>query len=79
MIVAANLQFHWHFRPQILTYLSLAMLLCARAECEQLQGHVDGARSALAAARVIAEEVGSTAGAELHQAVERVSRLLRTA
>jgi hypothetical protein len=27
MIVAANLQFHWHFRPQILTYLSLAMLL----------------------------------------------------
>jgi hypothetical protein len=27
MIVGANLQFHWHFRPQILTYLSLAMLL----------------------------------------------------
>jgi hypothetical protein len=27
MIVAANLQFHWHFRPQILTYMSLAMLL----------------------------------------------------
>lgn len=27
MIVATNLQFHWHFRPQILTYMSLAMLL----------------------------------------------------
>lgn len=27
MIVAANVQFHWHYRPQILTYLSLAMLL----------------------------------------------------
>lgn len=27
MIVATNIQFHWHFRPQILTYLSLAMLL----------------------------------------------------
>lgn len=27
MIVATNVQFHWHFRPQILTYMSLALLL----------------------------------------------------
>ncbi len=26
-VVAANVQFHWHFRPQILTYTCLAMML----------------------------------------------------
>ena len=26
-LVASNIQFHWHYRPQILTYLSLALLL----------------------------------------------------
>lgn len=26
-IVGANIQFHWHYRPQVLTYFSLAMLL----------------------------------------------------
>lgn len=26
-IVGANIQFHWHYRPQVLTYSSLAMLL----------------------------------------------------
>jgi hypothetical protein len=26
-LVAANIRFHWHFRPQILTYTSLAMML----------------------------------------------------
>jgi hypothetical protein len=27
ILVAANVQFHWHYRPQILTYLSLAAML----------------------------------------------------
>lgn len=27
LLVASNVQFHWHFRPQILTYLSLAVML----------------------------------------------------
>ena len=27
LLVASNLQFHWHFRPQILSYLSLAAML----------------------------------------------------
>lgn len=27
MLVCANMQFHWHFRPQILTYVSLAVML----------------------------------------------------
>ncbi len=27
VLVCANMQFHWHFRPQILTYVSLAIML----------------------------------------------------
>ncbi|MEJ7591396.1 MAG: hypothetical protein WKF77_07595 [Planctomycetaceae bacterium] len=27
LLVASNLQFHWHFRPQILSYVSLAAML----------------------------------------------------
>ncbi|MFO0977052.1 MAG: hypothetical protein U0996_11685 [Planctomycetaceae bacterium] len=27
ILVCANMQFHWHFRPQILTYVSLAIIL----------------------------------------------------
>ena len=56
--------------------MSLGILLCNRAETEHLAGIADAARAALAAAAVIAAEVGAGADSELGLALARVRNLL---
>jgi predicted ATPase/class 3 adenylate cyclase len=57
--------------------LSLAMLLCGRAECEHLAGEPAAAAQLLRRACALGAEVGADAGSELHQALERVQALSR--
>ena len=53
--------------------MSLGILLCNRAETEHLAGFADAARAALAAAAVIAGEVGAGADSELGLALARAA------
>jgi predicted ATPase len=59
--------------------LSLALLLSGRAECEHLAGNADAAREAWQSAQTLAAHLGTAAGAELNQALARVSALIRPA
>lgn len=56
--------------------LSLALLHCSRAECEHLAGAVTAAEAELAAATLLAVEVGAEPGSELQVSIERVRRML---
>ena len=56
--------------------ISLGILHCARAETEHLAGIPDAARAALAAAEVIAAEVGAGPNSELGSKVARFRNLL---
>ena len=56
--------------------ISLGILLCSRAETEHLAGVPDAATTALAAAGVIAAEVGAGPNSELGLALARVRNLL---
>ncbi len=56
--------------------LSLGVLLCSRAEAEQLAGAPEAAHAAIAEARVLAIELGSGPESELGLALVRVEALL---
>ena len=56
--------------------MSLGILLCGRAETEHLAGDPDAARAALAAADIIAAEVGAGPDSELGLALARVRNVL---
>jgi predicted ATPase/class 3 adenylate cyclase len=56
--------------------MNLALLLCSRAELEQLSGHATAAAAVLSGAESIAADVGAGADSELGQALRRVRALL---
>ena len=58
---------------------NLGVLLCSRAETEQLAGALDAAASALAQAVAVAQEIGAGPESELGQSLERVRALLSRA
>ena len=58
---------------------SLGVLLCGRAEAEQLSGEPEAARIALAEARLLAVETGTGSESELGLALARVEALLSPA
>ena len=55
---------------------SLGVLLCVRAETENLAGSLDTARAALAEAETIAGAIEAAPSSELGRAITRVRRLL---
>src|SRR5438128_7475845 len=62
--------------PATLGRMSLGILLCSRAETEQVAGIPNAARAAFSAADVIAAEVSAGADSELGLALARVRNLL---
>ena len=56
--------------------MSLGLLVCSRAKVELLLGNGEGAQQALAQARRLAEESGSTPASELGRELEAITRLI---
>ena len=56
--------------------LSLALLLCGRAECEHLASEPHAAQAALAQAQALCSDIGAETGSELQLSLARVQRLI---
>lgn len=65
-----------HKLTEVSDRLSLALLLCGRAECEHLDGCSDRARGVLEAALAHASAIGAESESELRVALDRVGAML---